>query len=149
MRDVLDHPRHFIPAMTADAVDRVRLLEATSAAERPQVHLAVHHFIHAGIYARTVEIPPNGMITGVRMKVDTILVVSGGDVFVYTGSEVRRAQGYHVVPASAPRKSAFFSPTGAHLTMMFATQAKTVEEAEAEFTDEPHMLQSRGSACRA
>lgn len=128
------------------AVDNVRRLEAASLRDMPQVRLPVEHFIHAGVYVRTVQIPPEGMITGVEIKIPTIVIVSG-TVIVYPSSML--LDGYRVLPAGAGRKQAFFSPTGAHLTMLFATQAKTVEEAEAEFTEEPHMLQTRRSECPA
>ncbi len=132
-------------ASNIESVAGVRRLEAASLAELPQVNLAVKHFIHAGVYVRTVEIPANGMITGVEIKIPTVVIVSGS-VYVSGGQFFG---GYHVLPAAPGRKQAFFSPGGAHLTMFFATKATTVEEAEAEFTDEPHLLQTRRSACPA
>jgi len=129
-------------AMTREGVAQVRRLEAASIAEMPQVKLPVEHFIHAGVYVRTVEIPAEGLITGVEIKIPTVVIVSG-TVIVYPNSVA--LHGYHVLSAAPGRKQAFFSPTGAHLTMFFATKAGTVEEAEAEFTDEPHLLQTRRS----
>ncbi len=132
-------------AMTQEAVSNVRRLEAASMAELPQVNLEVKHFIHAGCYVRTVEIPANGMITGVEIKIPTVVIISG--MVVVSGGQTY--SGYHVLPAAPGRKQAFLSWGGAHLTMFFATKATTVEEAEAEFTSEPHLLQTRRNACPA
>ena len=152
MRDLAVRPG--IPAMSAHAIDNVRRLEAASLAEMPQVVLAVDHALHAGMYARTVTIPANGLITGVLIKIATLLILQG-DAIVYIGDDGEdatghtRITGYHVLRAGAGRKQAFLALAETHLTMLFPTGAKTVEEAEAEFTDEVHMLQSRRAECQA
>ncbi len=141
--------------VTSDAViSAVRQVAATSLAEHSQVVLPVRHFIHAGVYVRTIEIPPNGLITNVLIKIPTVVIVSGA-VIVSVSDRLQDVEGwsllegYNVLEASAPRQQVFFSPTGAHMTMIFATAAKTVAEAEAEFTDEAHMLQNRRAECPA
>jgi hypothetical protein len=48
-----------------------------------------------------------------------------------------------VIPASAGRKQVFVSRSTVTITMLFPTLARTVEEAEAEFTDEAAGLLSR------
>jgi hypothetical protein len=55
-------------------------------------------------------------------------------------------QGYAVLPASAGRKQAFVAQADTRLTMVFPTSAKTVEQAEREFTDEIYLLGSRHGA---
>ncbi len=45
--------------------------------------------------------------------------------------------------ASAGRKQAYIAHKDTFLTMSFKTNAKTVEEAEAEFTDDHERLMSR------
>lgn len=147
MRDVLDHPRHSIPAMTSSAIDKARAFEAENA-QRPQVDLPVDHVLHAGLYARTVKLPPDGVMTGALIRIATLLIVRG-DVVAYLGGGAIRLQGYHVLPAEAGRKQVFVAVKETHLTMIFPTAAKTVAEAEAEFTDEAHLLQSRRAACPA
>jgi hypothetical protein len=55
-------------------------------------------------------------------------------------------EGYNVFSAAAGRKMAFVALSNTSMTMLFATQAKTVAEAEAEFTDEVDMLMTRREA---
>jgi hypothetical protein len=54
-----------------------------------------------------------------------------------------RLTGYHVLPASGRRKQAYVAHADTWLTMVFATSAQSVEEAEDEFTAEAHKLMSR------
>lgn len=132
----------------------VQQVAAKSLAKHEQVQLPVDDFIYAGVYVRTVEIPPGGLITNVPIKIPTVVIVSG-TVLVSVSDKLEdvegwsRLDGYNVLQASAPRQQVFYSPTGAHMTMFFGTQAETAEEAEAEFTDEPHMLQTRRAECPA
>lgn len=147
----LDIARPRIAPMSEAAIDKVRRLEAV-ARKMPQVAIRTAHFLHAGLYARTVFVPAGVMITGVLVKIDTLLIAQG-DAVVYVDGGPMQLRGYNVVPAAAGRKQAFIAQTDLHLTMTFATDAATVEEAEAEFTDEVDLLQSRNLpeafSCRA
>lgn len=120
-----------------DALERDRLMQ-------PQVPLATDHVIHGGIYSRTILIPAGVLLTGALIKVPTTLVLNG-DVTVWTGIGEIHLRGHNVLPASAGRKQAFVAHTNTFLTMLFPTSAKTVEEAEREFTDEWEMLASHSS----
>ena len=83
------------------------------------------------------------MITGVLIKIATLLVIDG-DVLVHVGDDAPlRLQGHHVLPAAAGRKQAFLALADTHITMIFASGAASVAEAEAEFTDEVDNLVSR------
>lgn len=132
-----------IPAMTNEAIEKVRALEA-QAALQPQIDIPTQHQIHAGTYARTIMIPAGAMITGAQIRIATTLIVSG-DAIAYIGAETMRITGHKVIAASAHRKQAFVALTDTYLTMIFATQATTIEQAEEEFTDEAHKLISRSS----
>jgi hypothetical protein len=129
-----------IPAMSDAAIEKVRRLESLVLAA-PQVPLETSHIFHAGLYARTIRLPAGVMITGALIKIATLLIVQG-DAIVYLDGESVRLEGYNVLPASARRKQAFVALAETHLTMIFATEARTVEEAEAEFTDEADLLGS-------
>ena len=133
--------RPAIPRMSAESIDRVRRLEAV-VRELPQVAIATEHVLHAGLYARTILVPAGTMITGVLIKIATLLIVQG-DAVVFLDGESVRLQGYSVLPASAGRKQAFVAQADTHLTMIFATGATSVEAAEEEFTDEADLLWSR------
>ena len=128
--------------MHDEAIAKVRAFESIQLAQ-PQRAIDTHHVIHAGMYARTICIPAGVVLTGALIKCATLLI-SDGDAVVFVGDNCIELVGRHVIPASAGRKQAFFARTDTHLTMVFATDATSVAEAEAEFTDEAEMLCSRG-----
>lgn len=130
-----------IPTMGRTAIAEVRRLEAAVLLE-PQTPIVTEHVLHAGLYARTIAVPAGVVITGALVKIATLLIVQG-DVDVYLGDEVRSLSGYNVVPASAGRKQAFAAIGNVDMTMIFPTDAETVDEAERQFTDELELLASR------
>lgn len=139
---VADVPK--LPAMTREAIECVRDLEEFSL-QHPQVQIPTNHVLHGGMYARTISIPSGVMLTGVLIKIPTLLIFSG-HATAYIGGESVELAGYHVLPGSAGRKQAFIAHANTDMTMVFPSQAKSIEEAEAEFTDEAHLLFSRISA---
>lgn len=130
-------------AMSAPAIENVRRLEK-AAAELPQVSIETEHAFHAGLYARTVRIPAGVVITGALIRIATVLIVSG-EAVMYGEDGPETLSGYNVLSASAGRKQAFVALSETYLTMLFATDAKTVAEAESEFTVETDLLVSRRS----
>lgn len=131
-----------LPAMSPDDVDKVRQLEEVMR-KCPQAYLETEHTIHAGVYSRTIKLPKDHTIAGVTIKIPTILILNG-DVLTYgDGGQTCRITGYHVALGQAGRKQAFHALADTWMTMIFATDARDVEEAEEEFTDEPEMLGSR------
>jgi hypothetical protein len=130
-----------IPSMHDDAIACVGRFEALALAQ-PQAELATHHVLHDGLYARTIMIPSGVAITGALIEIATTVIVSG-DCAVSQGDRCERLTGYHVLAASAHRKLAFLAYADTHLTMVFATSAQSVEEAEDQFTAEADRLMSR------
>ena len=130
--------------MTSDALEQVRRLEGAML-ELPQVDIPTAHLLHAGLYARTIRIPAGVALTGALIKVATVLIFSG-HATVYIGAQAIELHGYHVIPASAGRKQAFVAHADTDLTMLFPSTAQSVADAEADFTDEAHMLLSRSQA---
>jgi len=130
-----------LAAMEPEAVAAVAALEQASL-QRPQVDIPTYHHFHAGMYARTIMIPANTVLTGALIKIATLLIVNG-EVIAYTADGPIHLIGYHVIPAEAGRKQAFAAVVDTILTMVFPTSAKSVEEAEEEFTDEAAILFSR------
>lgn len=100
-----------------------------------QVAIKTDHVLHAGMYSRTVTLPPGTAIIGVLVKVPT-LVITVGSGAVMVGDQWITINGYNVIPGSALRKQAFVSDGALIVTMVFPTDTKTVAEAEAAFTDE-------------
>lgn len=130
-----------ITAMSQQSIENVREFERRLLA-MPQVEIKTEHAFHAGMYARTIKIPACCALSGAEVTVDTVLILSGHVTMAVDGGSVE-LDGYHVIQASAQRKQAFIAHSDTYLTMIFPTSALTVEEAENEFTNEPHMLGSR------
>jgi hypothetical protein len=130
-----------LPTMNGRDIEKVQGLESHLLGIE-QVAIQTHHHFHAGLYSRTIRIPAGVMITGALIKIPTLLIVSG-HVSVFIGGKSIELVGYHVVPGQAGRKQVFLAHADTDLTMTFATLAKTVEEAESEFTDQPTALMSR------
>ena len=86
--------------------------------------------------------PPETLMTNVLIVIPTVLIVSG-HVLINGEDGTAEYDGYHVIPCPAGRKNAFYSLAETTLTMVFATDKQTVEEAENEFTNEPDRLGSR------
>lgn len=137
MNDII----HQLAGMSAAAVTNVARLEDETA-KLPQVQIATQHAFHGGMYARTIVIPRGVLLTGALIKIPTLLIISG-DAVVYTEDGPIRFSGYHVMLGGAGRKQAFMALSDTTLTMLFPTAATTVEQAEAEFTDETDKLFSR------
>lgn len=108
----------------------------------PQVEIQTDHILHGGMYTRTIRIGPEVVLMGALVKIPTMLIVSGKTA-VFTGEGWIELEGYHVIPARAGRKQIFVAREETCITMIFPTEAKTVEQAEEEFTDEHDSLMSR------
>lgn len=124
----------------ADIAKVTQLYEAVK--DEPQLDLHTNHVLHGGMYTRTLFVPKGVLVVGALIKVATMLIVQG-DVLVYTDGQGMKFTGYNVLSACAGRKQAVFALEDAWFTTVFPTQAKTVDEAEREFTDEFEMLRSR------
>lgn len=122
-------------------------LEAIKAAEEivgasPQTEITTQHTLHAGMYARTMKLPAGHVLVGALIQVETI-VVFDGDADVLAGDASVRLTGNHVIAASAMRKQIYKAHSDCYITAIFATDAKTVEEAEEQATQEFKRLASR------
>ena len=133
--------QNVLVTMRDTAIAKVRAIEE-EALKLPQVPIRTEHTLHAGLYSRTICIPAGVMITGVLVKIQTMLILSG-DAMAYTDNGVMRYTGHIVLLGEAGRKQAFTAISDTYLTMIFKTSAKTVEEAESDFTDEVDTLLSR------
>ena len=107
--------------------------------EKNQVEIPIEHFIHNGVYSRTCKVPKGVMIAGAFLKVATTVIISG-DCLVSFGLEPKRIIGHAVLRGEAGRRQLFTGIEDTYITMCFKTNAKTVEEAEREMTDESILL---------
>ena len=137
-----------LPALPPTPPDIENLIRIATAAMLPleeSFAVAMEHSLHAGVYARTCRVAGLQKFTSVKFKIPTLVIVHG-DCLVTAGGEWKRLRGYNVIPAAAERMLAYVTIADTEITMLFASNARTVEEAEAEFTDEAADLLSRRSA---
>ena len=133
-----------IAPMSDEAIAKVQKLE-DFVLKAPQLDIPTAHTLHGGVYTRTIVIPKNVILTGALIKIATTLI-SDGDVTVYVGDSSKRLTGYHVITASAHRKQAFVAHEDTRLTMLFSTNAQTIEDAENEFTNDVGLLMSNNGS---
>ena len=127
-----------LPPSTPEAIDKVRIL-AEGLKQLPQTAFVTEHLLHAGMYTRTVRLPRDTVCAAVLIKVPTVLILHG-DCEVWSNDELISTSGYSVLPGSAGRKIAFVTRSDVAMSMIFPTAAKTVDEAQREFTDEHELL---------
>lgn len=133
-----------LPPTTPEILEKIAIVESRI---RPrEVQVPMEHCLHAGMYARTCRLPANMVITSVLVKIPTLLIVNGACV-VLAGEEWREIRGYVVIQASAGRKQIYVTTEPTEITMVFPSNAKNVEEAEDEFSDESANLLSRRAEC--
>jgi hypothetical protein len=112
-----------------------------------QVQVPLVHSLHGGIYTRTARISAGVAITSVLIKIPTTLVVVGDFSVMRMDGDERlwdRYFGTQVFAAQAGRRMVYACHSDVIMTMAFPSLAKTVAEAEAQFTDEVDLLQSSG-----
>lgn len=131
-----------LPATSPEIMEKIALVEARIRPREHTLQIEMEHRFHAGLYARTCRLAADQVITSVLIKIPTLLIVNG-DCLVLAGEDWHELKGYNVIEASAGRKQVYVTLGETQITMIFSTEAKTVEEAEAEFTDEFESLLSR------
>lgn len=132
--------------MPPKALAEMRRLEAI-VATCPQIHLKVSQKLYAGMYYRTLFVPKGCIAFGSLQKIPTLLIASGSFLLT-SGSQVYRVDGYRVMEGAPGRKQLVRALEDSVFTMIFPTTARTVEEAEEEFTDEFENLQTRKQKCQ-
>lgn len=134
--------RASLGAMTPEMTESLKAFRNRVGELPGQMDLRIENHLHAGVYSRTVFIPKGVLAFGTQIKVPTQLVISG-HVVINDGLERRTYRGYHVLDGAAGRIQVAYAVEDSYVTMLFATDAKTVREAEDEFTDEAALLQTR------
>jgi hypothetical protein len=121
-----------------EAIDKVRRLTEVLL-QVPQTPFVTEHLLHAGMYTRTIRLPAETVVAAVLIKVPTVLIIQG-EAMVYSDDAVLTVSGYRVFPGEAGRKIAFVTGSDVAMSMIFPSAAKTVDEAQREFTDEHELL---------
>lgn len=134
-----------IPPTTERGRELIEALDAHMRAQPPEVRIdfVTRHVLHAGLYARSIFVPAGVAFTSVLVKIPTLVIVSGHCTVLVDDNASYEIDGYSVMPALAGRKQAYVTHRDTEITMVFATGARTVQEAECEFTDETDQLMSR------
>lgn len=143
MSDSLAELERMLPAASEETIRKVRRIE-DCIRQYAQIEFCTEHVFQAGMYARTVRIPPGIVFTSVLVKVPTLLILNGC-CDVLAGDGWVRMNGYNVIAAQAGRKQIYVTRSAVEVTMIFATDAKTVEEAESQFTEEVDILLSHSN----
>ncbi len=138
-------------AMSREDIDKIRSIREKFKADcradpAQEVEIPCEQHLHAGFYSRTIFIPKDTVAVGVTIRVDTQLVICG-HVLMNDGTHVVEIDGYRVLECKGGRAQIARTLEDTYMTMSFATDAKTIEEAENEFTDEPEQLLTR-TKCR-
>ena len=110
--------------------------------KHPPVEIRTEHHIHAGMYSRTIYVPAGTAVVGTRIKCATQLIAAG-HFQITDGGSTKEFDGFHVFDGNEGRRAAVVALSDCAFTMVFPSSAKTVEEAEEEFTDEPDRLLTR------
>jgi hypothetical protein len=135
--DIVPTYGRLVPS-SPEAIDKVRVL-AEGLATLPQIPFVTEHLLHAGMYTRTVRLPAGTVCAAVLIRPPTVLILMG-DVDVWSNGELIRLSGYSVLPGSAGRKIAFTTHSDVGMSMIFVTDAQTVDEAQKQFTVEHELL---------
>ena len=99
-------------------------------------------FIHAGAYVRTAFMRKGSVLVGAKIKVDTVLIIEG-DIMTNVNQKIKRYKGYHIVKALSPRQQYIYANEDSNITMIYATKASSIDDAEKEFTDDYEQLLTR------
>jgi hypothetical protein len=136
-----------MPPTPPAIIDRIREIEARIRPHEHSLKVEMEHVLHAGMYARTCRLGAPMLITSVLIKIPTVLIVNG-KCSIFAGQKWHQLEGYNVIAASAGRKQIYVTMEPTEITMTFPTAAKTLAEAEAQFTDEAASLLSRRSEAK-
>ena len=131
-----------LPATSGDSLRLTREFESHQLQAGEQLDLETLNVLHAGVYARTIKIPAGVVITGALIKIPTVLLIHGS-MKLTAGDKCISVDGFACFKCPAGRKQIMVAKTDCFVTMIFATKAKKVREAEDEFTDEGDLLLSR------
>lgn len=109
-----------------------RLCELAQRMKDAEVEVPVEHHLHAGVYSRTILHKKGVICIGCSIHIPTQLIISG-NVDIYTEGGVVHVEGYKVLDGEKGRRVVVYAHEDTWATMLFSTNAMTVEEAEREF----------------
>lgn len=135
-------PAASLPPCSSDDLALVMALRERIDAELEPCEFPTENFFHAGVYVRTCLVPKDTVLAGAVIKIPTVVIVSG-HCYVQAGKDTRELKGYVVLKGAAGRAQVFRAIEDTFITMLFASDADSIERAEEEFTDEFENLLTR------
>lgn len=139
MGDLVIIPANTIAASLDAASRKINQLAHAIRVALPACAFVTEHFVHGGIYTRTIRLPAGAVCAAVRYVVPTTLIIEGS-CDVWSNGELTHVEGYSVIKGSAGRKIAFTTHSEVKMSMMFATTETDIEKIQIEFTDEHDLL---------
>lgn len=133
-----DLTKPFGPVDYRAHVERLERLALAS----PQVAIHTEHVISGGMYARTITIPADTVLTGAAHKTDHLCVCMG-DIEVLTDDGPKRMTGLHVLATRAGVKRAGYTHGPTRWTTICRTDLMDLAAIEAELVEQPETLQTR------
>lgn len=132
-------PTTALASATSAAIEKVNQLAVQIREQLPTCPFVTEHMLHAGMYTRTVRLPSGAVCAAVLITPPTVLIIAGS-ADIYVNDDLVRVDGYTVLPGSAGRKIAFITHSAVAMSMTFPTNAKSVDEAQKQFTVEHELL---------
>lgn len=121
--------------------DYVRRLEDVLL-QAPQPDLITTHRLSGGMYARTIYMAPDTVMTGALHKTDHLNIVFG-DVSVTTDTGIQRLTGHHVLETKAGMKRALYAHGATVWTSVCKTEKIVLSEIEEDVVEGADQLQTR------
>jgi hypothetical protein len=134
MSDIVKQSANIIPSMPQTSIDKLNMLACEFDAHE-QAEIPTQSILHGGMFTRTIHVQAGVGVVGALIRLPSILI-SNGDVAIIIDGSVKKLSGYHVFAGMPNRKQAVIALSDCMFTMVVRTDAKTIEEAEKEFTEE-------------
>ena len=121
--------------------EKVNSLEAQML-KLPQLDAQTQHHLSGRVYARTILIPADAVLTGAVHKKAHINIVCGDVTFVNEDGQTRLT-GYHILPTKAGSKRMAYAHADTYWTTVLHTDCTEMEAIEADAVEDPQNLQTR------
>ena len=108
----------------------------TELSKLPQYQPETTHYFHGGMYCREVFRHAGVLVVGAVHRKEHFYLIASGTVAITDGNgEVTTVTGPHLFASKPGTKRAVFALTDARCMTFHVTEAKTVEDAEAELVE--------------
>ena len=113
----------------------------------PQYEPETKHYFHGGMYCREVFRHAGVLVVGAVHKKEHFYMIVSGTVVITDGEgNAREVTGPHLIQSQPGTKRAVYAVTDALCMTIHATEASTVEEAEATLVEvDPNSMYSLGN----